>query len=78
MSRFNISCPFKFSASDAVLNYLTKQNRPYSAGWYFLKLFSAISQNSHKSQVNAKTHVSYSALFQLTYFQISTKSLEKR
>ena len=76
MSRFNISCPFKFSASDAVLNYLTKQNRPYSAGWYFLKLSSAISQ--YRDEVNAKTHVSYSALFQLTYFRISTKSLEKR
>ena len=76
MSRFNISCPFEFSASGAVLNYLTKQNRPYSAGWYFLKLFSAISQ--YRDEVNAKTHVSYSPLFQLTYFQISTKSLEKR
>ena len=76
MSRFNISCPFQFSASDAVLNYLTKQNRPYSAGWYFLKLFSAISE--YRDEVNVKTHVSYSASFQLTYFQISTKSLEKR
>ena len=76
MSQFNIFCPFEFSASDAVLNYLTKQNRPYSAGWYFLKLFSAISE--YRDAVNVKSHVSYSALFQLTYFQIFTKSLEKR